>query len=125
MAGRAETRTPEPPDRDEHEDSPPRLARPRRTTRPPNNYAQEKEIDTEQRTTRAQSKKKRQGKPVPQHDAASSDDSSTEGEDLSLTNLLKELVKLRKEIRRRDGLHMKELQKNQRRIQRRPRRGPT
>jgi hypothetical protein len=111
MAGRAETRTPEPPDRDEHEDSPPRLARPRRTTRPPNNYAQEQEIVTEQRKTRAQSKKKRQGIPVPQQDAASSDDSSTESEDLSATDLLKELVKLRKEIRRRDDLHKKELQK--------------
>ncbi|CEJ61869.1 Putative Remark: Mars [Penicillium brasilianum] len=111
MAGRAETRTPEPPDRDEHEDSPPRLARPRRTTRPPNNYAQEQEIDTEQRKTRAQSKKGRQGKSVPQHDAVSSDDSSTESEDLSATDLLKELVKLRKEIRRRDDLHKKELQK--------------
>jgi hypothetical protein len=38
---------PEPPDRDERyerEDSPPRLSRPRRTTRPPNNYAREQEI---------------------------------------------------------------------------------
>ncbi|KAJ5507062.1 hypothetical protein N7527_009205 [Penicillium freii] len=35
MSGRAETRTPEPPDRDEHEKSPPRLLRPRRATRPP------------------------------------------------------------------------------------------
>ncbi|KAJ5492686.1 hypothetical protein N7539_001432 [Penicillium diatomitis] len=105
MAGRAETRTPEPPDRDEHEASPPRLTRPRRTTRPPNNYTQEQEIGTEQRLTRAQSKKKCQGKAVLQHDAVSSDDASTESEDLSATNLLKELVKLRKEIRRRDDVH--------------------
>ncbi|KAJ5464916.1 uncharacterized protein N7458_000602 [Penicillium daleae] len=111
MAGRAETRTPEPPDRDEHEDSPPRLVRPRRTTRQPNNYAREQEIHTKQRNTRTQLRKKRQGKPVAQHDALSSDDSSTESEDLNATNLLKELVKLRKEIRRRDDVHQKELQK--------------
>jgi hypothetical protein len=40
-AGRAETRTPEPPeppDRNEREESPPRV-RPKRVTRPPNNYA--------------------------------------------------------------------------------------
>lgn len=60
MSGRAETRTPEPPDRDERENSPPRLVRPKRTTRPPAHYAQEQEIDTEQRNTRSQRKKKSQ-----------------------------------------------------------------
>jgi hypothetical protein len=111
MSGRAAMRTPEPPDRDEHEDSPPRLARPKRTTRPPNNYAGEQEINTEQRKTRSQQKKKTQAKPVAQRDAVTSDDSSTESEDRNAAKLVKELVKLRREIRRRDELHKEELQK--------------
>lgn len=104
-------RTPESPDRDEHEDSPPRLPRPKRTTRPPNTYAREQEIDTEQRKTRSQQRKKTQDKPAAQRDAETSDDSSTESEDLNAAKLVKELVKLRREIRRRDELHKEELQK--------------
>ncbi|OJZ79500.1 hypothetical protein ASPFODRAFT_213288, partial [Aspergillus luchuensis CBS 106.47] len=81
MSGRAETRTPEPPDRDdEHENSPPRLR-----------------------------KKKNQGKPVAQREAATSDDSSAESEDSDTSKLVKEIVKLRREIRRRDELHKEEL----------------
>lgn len=110
MAGRAETRTPE-PDRDEHEDSPPRLSRPRRTTRPPNSYAREQESNTEQRKTRSQQRKKTQPKSVAQRDAGTSDDSSTESEDLNADKLVKELAKLRREIRRRDELHKEELRK--------------
>ncbi|KAI2863081.1 transcriptional regulator family: Zinc finger, CCHC-type [Aspergillus niger] len=109
MSGRAETRTPEPPDREEHENSPPRLVRPKRTTRPPAHYAQEQEIDTEQRNTRSQRKKKNQGKPVAQRDAATSADSSAESEDSDTSKLVKEIVKLRREIRRRDELHKEEL----------------
>jgi hypothetical protein len=104
-------RTPEPPERDEHEDSPPRLSRPKRTTRPPNNYAREQEIDTEQRKTRSEQRKETQDKPVAQRDAVTSDDSSTESQDLYAAKLVKELVKLRREIRRRDELHKEELQK--------------
>ena len=111
MSGRAEMRTPEPPDRDEHENSPPRLARPKRTTRPPTHYARDQEIDTEQRNKRPQRKKKTRAKPVAQHDTVTSDDSSTESEDLDAATLVKELIKLRKEIRRRDELHKEELQK--------------
>ncbi|KAI3036521.1 hypothetical protein CBS147353_11931 [Aspergillus niger] len=111
MSGRAETRTPEPPDRDERENSPPRLVRPKRMTRPPAHYAQEQEIDTEQRNTRSQQKKKNQGKPVAQRDAATSDDSSAESEDSDTSKLVKEIVKLRREIRRRDELHKQELHK--------------
>jgi hypothetical protein len=107
MTGRAETRTPEPPDRDEHENSPPRLLRPRRSTRPPNNYAQEQELDIEQSNARSQ-RKKTQGKPVAQREAVASE-SSTESEDPNASELLKELVKLRKEIRQRDELHKEEL----------------
>jgi hypothetical protein len=110
MAGRAETRTPEPPDRDEHEDSPPRLARSKRTTRPPNNYAREQEIDTDRRITRSQRGKKNLGNPVAQGEAVTSD-SSTESEDPNASELVRELVKLRKEIRLRDDLHKRELQK--------------
>ncbi|KAJ5264619.1 hypothetical protein N7505_007412 [Penicillium chrysogenum] len=110
MSGRAETRTPEPPDRNEHENSPPRLLRPRRSTRPPNNYAQEQELDIEQSNPRSQRKKKTQSKPVAQREVIASE-SSTESEDPNASELLKELVKLRKEIRRRDELHKEELQK--------------
>ena len=110
MTGRAETRTPEPPDRDEHEKSPLRLLRPRRTTRPPNKYAQEQELDTEQDSARSQQKKKTQSKPVAQREAVASE-SSTESEGPIASELLKELAKLRKEIRQRDELHKEELQK--------------
>jgi hypothetical protein len=111
MAGRAETRTPEPPDRNEHEDSPPRLARPRRTTRAPNSYAREQQINNEQRKTRSQQRKKTQDKPATQHDEVTSDHSATESEDLNTATLVKELIKLRREIRRRDELHKEELRK--------------
>lgn len=111
MSGRAETRTPEPPDRDEHEKSPPRLSRPRRTIRPPNNYGQEQEIDIQQRPTRYKQRKKTQGKPVAQREAVTSDDASTESDDTNTASLVKELVKLRRDIKRRDDFHRKEMQK--------------
>jgi len=111
MAGRTTTRTPEPPDRAEHEESPPRLSRPRRTTRPPSNYARDQEIDNDQRTTRSQVRKKTRDKPATQRDAVTSDDSATESEDLNTATLVKELIRLRREIRRRDELHKEELQK--------------
>ncbi|KAJ6186752.1 hypothetical protein N7519_008053 [Penicillium mononematosum] len=41
MAGRAAMRTPKPPDRDEYKESPPRLSRPKRTTRLPNSYTRD------------------------------------------------------------------------------------
>lgn len=110
MTGRAETRTPEPPDRDEHENSPPRLLRPRRSTRPPNDYAQEQELDIEQSIARSQQKKKTQSKPVAQREAVASE-SSTESEDPNASELVKELVKLRKEIRQRDESHKEEIQR--------------
>jgi hypothetical protein len=97
-AGRAATRTPEPPDRDEDENSPPRFSRPKRTTKPPNNYAQEKEKETVQRNTRSQQRRKSQGMPVTQHDAPNLEDSSTESEEINTATLLEELTKLRTEI---------------------------
>lgn len=106
-------RTPEPPDRDDREDSPPRLSRPKRTTKPPNKYAREQEVDNEQRKTRSQQRKKPQIEPEAQRDVATSDDSSTESDDLNAGDLVKELVRLRGEIRRRDDLHREELQKVQ------------
>lgn len=109
MAGRAAMRTPEPPDRDERENSPPRLSRPKRTTRPPRNYAQEQEIDNEQRKTRPQQKKRTE--PESQPDGANSDDSATESDDLDVSDLVKEIAELRREIRRRDELHKEELLK--------------
>lgn len=102
-------RTPEPPDRDEREASPPRLARPKRITRPPRTYAQEQEIDNEQRKTRPP-QKKRNG-PESQPDRATSDDSATESDNLDVNDLVKEIAKLRTEIRLRDELHKEELQK--------------
>ncbi|KAJ5385685.1 hypothetical protein N7509_008226 [Penicillium cosmopolitanum] len=92
---------PEPPDRDEHderEDSPPQLSRPRRTTRPPNNYAREQEIDNEQTKARSQQRQRIQNKPGTQCDAAISDESATESDDPSAAK------KLRQEIRRPDDL---------------------
>ncbi|KAK9847461.1 hypothetical protein MYU51_018695 [Penicillium brevicompactum] len=75
------------------------------------NYARDQEVDNEPRTTRFQLKKKNQDKPVTQRDAVTSDDSATESEDLNTTTLVKELIKLRREIRRCDELHEEELQK--------------
>ncbi|KAJ5264575.1 hypothetical protein N7505_007368 [Penicillium chrysogenum] len=117
MSGRAETRTPEPPDRDEHEKSPPRLLRPRRTTRPRNNYDQEQEIEIQQRNARSQQKKRTRGKPVAQREAMTSDDASTESDDTNAANLVKELVKLRRDIKRRDDSHREEMQKVQEELQ--------
>ncbi|KAJ5260426.1 hypothetical protein N7505_009807 [Penicillium chrysogenum] len=117
MSGRAETRTPEPPDRDEHEKSPPRLLRPRRTTRPRNNYDQEQEIEIQQRNARSQQKKRTRGKPVAQREAVISDDASTESDDTNAANLVKELVKLRRDIKRRDDSHRGEMQKVQEELQ--------
>jgi hypothetical protein len=99
MLGRAETQTPELPDHDEHENSPPRLRRPKCTIRPPAHYAQEQEINTKQRNTRSQQKKNNQGKPVAQYEVAISDNSSTESNDLDASKLVKEIIKLRREIR--------------------------
>ncbi|KAI2734225.1 hypothetical protein DTO013E5_10102 [Penicillium roqueforti] len=73
-------RTPEPPDRGEREGSPPRLSRPKRTTRPPKIYAREQEIDNERRTTRPSQKKTIE--PEAQPDVATSDDSAIESDDL-------------------------------------------
>ncbi|KAJ5730151.1 uncharacterized protein N7483_004659 [Penicillium malachiteum] len=109
MTGRAVMRTPEPPDRDEREDSPPRLSRPKRTTRPPKKYAGEQEIDNEQRKTRPQQKKRIE--PDAQRDVATSDDAATEGDELDISNLVTEIAKLRREIRLREELHKEELQK--------------
>ncbi|KAJ5737222.1 uncharacterized protein N7483_002347 [Penicillium malachiteum] len=109
MTGRAAMRTPEPPDRVEHEDSPPQLSRPKRTTRPPKNYAREQEIDNEQRKTRPQQKKRIE--PEAQRDVTTSDDAATEGDELDVSNLVREIAKLRREIRLRDELHKEELQK--------------
>ncbi|KAJ5799009.1 uncharacterized protein N7503_006514 [Penicillium pulvis] len=104
-------RTPDPPDRDEREDSPPRLSRPKRTTKPPKNYAREQEIDNEQRKTRPLPKKRIE--PENQPDVATSDDSATESDDLDVSNLLQEIAKLRREIRLRDEIHKEELLKAQ------------
>ncbi|OQD66254.1 hypothetical protein PENANT_c364G09609, partial [Penicillium antarcticum] len=84
---------------------------PRRSTRPPNNYAQQQEFDNEQGNAHSQRKRKTQGKPVDQRETVVSE-SSTESEDPNASELLKELVKLRKEIRQRDESHKEELQRN-------------
>jgi hypothetical protein len=75
------------------------LARPKRITRPPTHYAHDQEIDTERRITRSQRKKNLQGELVSQHEAVASNDSLTDSEDPNNLNLVKELVKLRREIR--------------------------
>ncbi|CAG7980526.1 unnamed protein product [Penicillium salamii] len=109
MAGRAAMRTPEPPDRDERGDSPPRLARPKRTTRPPNNYAREQEIDTDRRKTRSQQKERIEL--GDRRDEATSDDAATEREELDVGGLVREIAKLRREMRLRDEIHNEEIQR--------------
>ncbi|KAI3281821.1 hypothetical protein DTO002I6_9658 [Penicillium roqueforti] len=101
--------TPEPPDRDERGDSPPRLARPKRTTRPPNNYAREQEIDTDRRKTRSQQKERIEL--GDRRDEATSDDAATEREELDVGGLVREIAKLRREIRLRDEIHKEEIQR--------------
>ena len=90
------------------------MLRPKRTTKPPNNYAQEQERETKQRNTRSQ-KRKTQNKSTTQRDVPTGDGSDTESEDLDedldTGKLVAELIKLRKEIRRRDDMHKEELKK--------------
>lgn len=84
-------------------DSPPRLSRTKHTSSPPNNYARELETD-EQRKTRSQQENKAQILPETQRDATTLGKAESEDEVLSTANLINELVKLRKEVRRRDEL---------------------
>ncbi|KAJ5954313.1 hypothetical protein N7501_008592 [Penicillium viridicatum] len=56
-----------------------RLLRPRGSTKPPNNYAQEQGLDIKQSNARSQ-RKKTQSKPVAQREVITSE-SSTESED--------------------------------------------
>ncbi|KAJ6016517.1 hypothetical protein N7540_011108 [Penicillium herquei] len=101
--------TPEPPDREQNEDSPPRLSRPKRTTRPPKNYAREQEIDNERKKTRSQQKERIEL--GDRRDVATSDDAATEREELDVSGLVREIAKLRREIRLRDEIHKEELQR--------------
>lgn len=87
--------TPEPPNHNKNEVSPPQLSRPRCTTRSPSNYAQDQEIKKEQRMTCSQLKKKIYNKPATQYDTVTSDDSVVKSEDLNTAILIKELIKLR------------------------------
>ncbi|KAI3301176.1 hypothetical protein DTO002I6_366 [Penicillium roqueforti] len=102
-------RTPEPPDRDEREDSLPRLARPKRTTRPPNNYAYEQEIDTDRQKTRSQQKERIELGDW--YDEVTLDDAATEREELDVGGLVREIAKLRREIRLRDKIYKEEIQR--------------
>jgi hypothetical protein len=114
--GRAETRTPEPAARAEHEKSPPRI-RPKRTTRPPTSYAREQEEENEASNARSKRKQNHESQQRSQSDAPAGretttpDDVSTDIEELEPTKLLKELIKLRDELKRRDEAHREELQK--------------
>jgi hypothetical protein len=107
LSGRAETRTPEPPDRDEHQESPPRI-RPKRVTRAPSSYAREQEEQNETNKARIHWVKRLRGRSTSQSDAPAvreaptPDGTPTDSEEPDLSMLLVELTKLRKEIRRRD-----------------------
>ncbi|KAI2864382.1 hypothetical protein CBS147323_9143 [Aspergillus niger] len=109
-AGRAETRTPEAPDRDEREESPPRL-RPKRVTRPPNNYAREQEEEATRYALGSQTERRGRGRPKTRNETAaervdsSEDETETGNSNPQTTELLAELVKLRREIKRRDETH--------------------
>ncbi|KAK6810408.1 hypothetical protein RU639_013833, partial [Aspergillus parasiticus] len=113
-AGRAETRTPEAPDRDEREESPPRL-RPKRVTRPPNNYAREQEEEATRYALGSQSERRGRGRPKTRNETAAErvdspeDGTETGNSNPQTTELLAELVKLRREIKRRDETHREEL----------------
>src|SRR5699024_781052 len=114
--GRAETRTPEPADRAEHEKSPPRI-RPKRTTRPPISYAREQEEENEASNARSKRKRNNEGRQRSQSDAPAGreattpDDTPTDVKELESTKLLQELIELREEIKRRDEAHREELQR--------------
>lgn len=114
--GRAETRTPEPADRAEHEKSPPRI-RPKRTTRPPISYAREQEEENEASNARSKRKRNNEGRQRSQSDAPAGreattpDDTPTDVKELESTKLLQELIELREELKRRDEAHREELQR--------------
>ncbi|KAI3055671.1 hypothetical protein CBS147353_11281 [Aspergillus niger] len=115
--GWAETRTPEPADRAEHEKSPPRI-RPKRTTRPPISYAREQEDENEASNARFRRKRRNhEGRQGSQSDAPAGreattpDDTPTDVKELESTKLLQELIELREELKRRDEAHRKELQR--------------
>ncbi|OQE10081.1 hypothetical protein PENFLA_c095G09535, partial [Penicillium flavigenum] len=84
---------------------------------PRNNYDQEQEIEIQQRNARSQQRKRTRAKPVAQREAVTSDDASTESDDTNAANLVKELVKLRRDIKRRDDSHREEMQKVQEELQ--------
>jgi hypothetical protein len=113
-AGRAETRTPEPPDRDEREESPP-LVRPKRVTRPLNNYAWEQEEEATRHVLGSQTKRRGRGRPKTRNEPAaehadnSEDETETSNSNTQMTKLLAELIKLRREIKRRDETYRGEL----------------
>ena len=113
-AGRAETRTPEPPDGDEREELPPRV-RPKRVIRPPNNYAQEQEEESTRYALSSQTERRGRGRPKTRNETAaeradnSEDEAETGNSNPQTTELLAELVKLRREIKRRDETHREEL----------------
>lgn len=92
-----------------NQDSPPRLSRPKCTTRPPKNYVQGQEIGNEQRRTRPQQGKRVEPKAQP--DVAMLDNTMTKSNNLDVSNLVREIAKLRREIRLQDELHKEELQK--------------
>jgi hypothetical protein len=113
-AGQAETRTPEPPDRDEREESPPQV-RPKRVTRPPNNYAWEQEEEATRYALGSQTQCQGRGrlktlnKTTAERVDSSEDETETSNSKPHTTELLTELVKLQREIKRRDEIHQEEL----------------
>lgn len=115
-AGRAETRTPEPPDREEHQKSPPGI-RPKRTIKRPSTYAQEQEEEAARHVLGSQNKTRGRGRPKTRSETAAERVDSSEDEpetgncNPDTTELLAELVKLRREIKRRDEIHREELRK--------------
>ncbi|GMG01678.1 unnamed protein product [Aspergillus oryzae var. brunneus] len=116
LTGRAETRTPEPPDGNEREESPPRV-RPKCIIRPPNSYAREQEEQIEINNTRPQRVKNPRGRPRNQSDAPAGreaptpEGTPTDSEEPNITKLLTELSKLKEETRRRGEARQEELQR--------------
>ncbi|KAJ6016534.1 hypothetical protein N7540_011125 [Penicillium herquei] len=73
------------------------------------NYAREQEIDNERKKTRSQQKERIEL--GDRRDVATSDDAATEREELDVSGLVREIAKLRREIRLRDEIHKEELQR--------------
>lgn len=113
-AGQAKTQTPEPPDHNKLKESPPQL-QPKWVTRPPNNYAWEQEEEATRYALGSQTECWGRGRPkthnetTAEHINSSENKTETSNSNPQTTELLAELARLQREIKRRDETHREEL----------------